>query len=81
MKGSLYTIYDRIAEESAPPFYARTNGVAVRHYLAAVKNLNCTDFWLYRVATYGLDDMMVYGLEKPERIKVSDGVDEVEAHG
>jgi hypothetical protein len=77
MKGSLYTIYDRIAEESAPPFFARTNGVAIRHYLAAIENgkMDITDFWLYRIGTYNLEDMIVYGLEKPERLRVSDSED------
>lgn len=48
----LYTIYDRVAEEGSPPFVARTDGVAVRQFQAAIlggKVLNPDDYVLYRV--------------------------------
>jgi hypothetical protein len=73
----LYVIYDRVAEESAPPFMARTDGVAVRIYVSAVKSpeFNITDFWLYKVGTYNPDDMLINAYEKAVRVKVSDGQD------
>jgi hypothetical protein len=75
MKSSLYVIYDRIAEESCPPFMARTNGVAVRYYLSSMKDMPINDYWLYRIGVYGTDDMYLHALDKPERVKISDSED------
>lgn len=38
MEAGLYTIYDRVADESSPPFVARTDGLAIRLFLQAMAN-------------------------------------------
>ena len=75
----LYTIYDRIAEESSPPFLARTDGVAIRHYLAAMQNKDITpdDFWLYKIGGYDTADMRLQALTQPMRVLIKNK--EVEA--
>lgn len=71
----LYTIYDRVAEEAAPPFVARTDGVAVRNYLYAIENskLDIQDYWLYEVGGWNPEEMLITPISKPLRVKVSQG--------
>jgi hypothetical protein len=75
----LYSVQDRVAEEFSPPFSARTNGVAVRIYLSMLKDQHVTDYWLYKLGSYDVDTGYMIGNDRPERVKVSDGINELEA--
>jgi len=77
----IYVVYDRIAEESSPPMMHRTDGLAVKLYVQMLQQSGekLTDYWLYKLGTYDTLDMVLYAYEKPARVKVSDGVEEIEA--
>lgn len=77
----LYVIYDRVAEESSPPFMARTDGVAVRMYLQSIQQnkLDIQDYWLYKIGCFNCEDMTLIAKDKPLRVKVSDGSVEAES--
>lgn len=58
---NLYVIYDKVAEESSSPMMCRTDGLALRQFMAALskepgaKN----DYALYRVGTYDPQTMII----------------------
>ncbi|QCS36912.1 nonstructural protein [Tortoise microvirus 24] len=71
----LYTIYDRVAEEGFPPFVARTDGVAIRQFMASLAKIenpgfNPDEFVLYRVGTWNSRSMVIEPLD-PEQIVVT----------
>jgi len=73
----LYVIMDRVAEESTPPFMARTDGVAVRFYLGEMEKIKAhlPDYWLYKIGSYNTETMALLPLSSPIRVKVSEGLD------
>ena len=57
MKYNLYTIYDRVAEESAPPFAALNDAVAARMFRAlmndeGIVSSDLNDYQLVKIAEY-----------------------------
>lgn len=53
MKQSLYVVYDKVAEESGPPFTAKNDAVAIRAAVSLLVNsdvLYIDDYELYRIA-------------------------------
>ena len=77
----LYVVYDRVAEESSSPLMHRTDGLAVKMYVKMITESkeSLQDYWLYKLGTYDTVDMTLMTLDKPKRVKVSDGDQEVEA--
>jgi len=74
----MFAIYDRIAEESSAPFLARTEGVAVRIYLDAIKSQAPSaiqDYWLYSLGVYDTETMELTPKEKASRVKPSEGLE------
>ena len=56
----MYSIFDRVAEEGSPPFVARTDGVAIRHFMHNLsKNPNIDDYSLHCVAYYDPETMKI----------------------
>lgn len=54
-KMNVYTINDRVAEESGPPFIAKNDGVATRQFLAMIRDesvLSVNDYRLLRIGEY-----------------------------
>lgn len=72
----LYCIYDRVAEEAAPPFAARTDGVAIRQFLAALQNapVSKDEFRLYKVGVWNPVTMVLEGVA-PLDIPISSRVE------
>ena len=68
---SMYTIYDRVAEESAPPFCAKNDAVARRMFkdlLNSMATENIDDFELYYVGYYDFKVMDVVGNGVPNLV-------------
>lgn len=60
MKVGLYSIYDKVAQESGPVFQAKNDDVAIRatcNLLADVHAID--DYILYRVGTFDTDNHMI----------------------
>ncbi|MDR2964476.1 MAG: hypothetical protein LBU88_01730 [Treponema sp.] len=75
MKTKIYTVYDRVAEECAPLFCARTDGSAIRIFLASMdrdKSITPTDFWLYCLGGFDTEQISIMGLEKARRVMISE---------
>lgn len=77
----LYCIYDTVAEEASAPFIARTDGQAVRIFLYAMEKdkAYAQDYKLYKIGGWNSENMAITGISKPEIVKISDGIDELEA--
>lgn len=67
---SLYSIYDRIAEEGGPVFASRNNATAIRTFKGVMQReqLNPADFRLYCVGSWTAQNMAVEGLERPVEV-------------
>ena len=76
----LYVLYDRIAEESSSPFMHRTDGMAVKMYVKMLTESkeSFQEYWLYKLGTYDTVEMVLCAYDKPKRVKVSEGQEEVE---
>lgn len=63
-ESGLYCIYDRVAEEAAPPFVARTDGVAIRQFMAALSQapVSKDEFRLYKIGVWNPSTMNVDGI-------------------
>nr|WAE43343.1 MAG: hypothetical protein [Microviridae sp.] len=48
----LYTIMDRVAEDSAPPFAAVNDGVAVRQFRNLIREMVPAEYALYYLGEY-----------------------------
>ena len=74
---NLYCVYDRVAEEASSPIPAKTDGVAIRMFVASMqKNEYPEDYWLYRIGHF--DPISMYlDPQKPERLII--GKQEVES--
>lgn len=71
----LYTIYDRVAEEGFPPFVARTDGVAIRQFMASMAKMenpafNPDEFIMYRVGKWNSRSMWIDAME-PQQIMIT----------
>lgn len=71
----LYTVYDRVAEEGFPPFVARTDGVAIRQFMASMTKMenpgfDPDEFLLYRVGKWNSRSMEIDAME-PVQIVIS----------
>lgn len=54
----LYTVYDVIMKEFAPPFVAKNDDVAVRNYIAGAKRIpNINDLRLYMIGEWCAEDL------------------------
>lgn len=64
MENGLYCIYDCVAEEAAPPFVARTDGVAIRQFMAALSQVPVSkdEFKLYKIGVWNPSTMKVDGI-------------------
>lgn len=52
---NLYTIYDRVAEDSCSPFVAKNDGVALRSLAILLKDVELTkrdEYKLYKLGSY-----------------------------
>lgn len=72
MKMNLYVVYDRVAEEAAPPFAAKNDQVAVRMIRAMLSNEGIpvdqhNEYDLVRIAEYNTSDYQIC-LVSPEVI-------------
>lgn len=73
---NLYTIYDRIAQDSGPIFQAKNHGIALRQFENFLsqeikedkKFLKRTDFVLEHVSTYDSERRKFQLLESPEEV-------------
>lgn len=71
-KHQIYTVYDRIAEEYAPPWIARNDAVAVRQMLSLMKDSPFPDdFWLFCIGVFNSDSGLIEGDKKPARVPFS----------
>lgn len=62
MKFNLYTVYDKVAEDSAPPFAAKSHKVAFRMFVsmlrsAGVDDAGMDDYQLIHIAEYDTEVM------------------------
>lgn len=56
----LYSIYDKIAQESGPVFQAKNDDVAVRAACSLLRSVDsCEDFVLYRVGRFDAENHMI----------------------
>ena len=54
----MYTVYDKIAHDSCPPFTAKNDGVAARKFRELLVNaVTPDDYELWRIAQYSTCDM------------------------
>jgi len=78
MKMNMYALLDRVAEECAPPFFAKNDGVAWRKYddllgKSGVKSR--ADYGLFRIASFDSETMALQGELIPVEITRADDVD------
>lgn len=66
----VYTIFDRVAEDAAPVFCARNDGVAIRAFRGALKDARPDEFRLYCVGEFDTDKVILLPKEKPEEVIV-----------
>lgn len=73
----LYSVWDKVAHDSCPPFVAKNDGVAARKFRELlVKTVTPDDYELWRIAQYSSSDMTI---ETMKQIKISiEGVEDVE---
>lgn len=73
----MYTVYDKIAHDSCPPFTAKNDGVAARKFRELLVNaVTPDDYELWRIAQFSSSDMTI---ETMKQIKISiEGVEDVE---
>jgi hypothetical protein len=74
---NLYSIYDCVADEASAPFMAKTDGVAIRHFVNGFRKNNppdvrMEDYWLFRVASYDNETMRIKTLVDPIRVVIQD---------
>lgn len=78
MKGGLYVIYDRVAEESGPCFDAVNRGIALRNFrnlMEKVPGYQKADYRLYQVAHYDARTMKIEAVDPPEEVLYSEETD------
>lgn len=68
MKNNLYTIYDRVAEESGPLFEAKNDQMAWRMVLGAKLNIPFSEIKLLKLGQYSHDPVFVTGYSQPEEV-------------
>lgn len=71
MFDKLYTIYDRIALEGSPPFIAKNDGVATRHYnqvLDSSPNVCLQDYRLYCVGEWDTEKLRIEPVSPPREV-------------
>lgn len=77
MKISLFTIWDKVAEEAGPIFQAKNEAVAQRQFRFAIREARPDEYRLYCVGEFDTEKVMVYGLSgRPKEIHVPDMVPE-----
>ena len=61
MKLRIYTVFDRLAEDFAPPFFAKNNAVAHREYgnLLSSKRLNSNEYGLFYLGEYDTETAVI----------------------
>lgn len=66
MKQNIYSIYDRVSKEYAPPFLAKNDGMAKRMFTASVhkdilpiKTLSVDDFGLYVLGEFDTETAQI----------------------
>lgn len=68
---NLYTIFDKVAEESGPIYEAINDGVARRNYVNTMRNTPSHlrgDYALFRLGSYDSKNMSVEALKMPLEI-------------
>lgn len=79
MNNNLYTVYDRVAQESGPLFEAKNDLVAWRMVLSANLPIAPNEFDLMCLGSYSHDPVMISLFEKPIVVnKASTFVEEVD---
>ena len=73
----LYSVWDKVAHDSCPPFLAKNDGVAARKFRELlVKTVTPDDYELWRIAQFSSCDMTI---EPMKQIKITiEGVEDVE---
>ena len=73
----LYTVWDKVAHDSCPPFVAKNDAVAARKFRELLaKTVTPDDYELWRIAQFSSSDMTI---ETMKQIKISiEGVEDVE---
>lgn len=67
-KSGIYSIYDRVAEIYSAPQIYRRNGIAIRAYLAGLKESPYRDdYWLYKIGDFDEEEGTIEPCRK-ERI-------------
>ena len=73
----LYSVWDKVAHDSCPPFVAKNDGVAARKFRELpAKTVTPDHYELWRIAQFSSSDMTI---ETMKQIKISiEGVEDVE---
>ena len=73
----LYSVWDKVAKDSCPPFVAKNDGVAARKFRELLaKTVTPDDYELWRIAQFSSCDMTI---EPMKQTKISiEGVEDVE---
>lgn len=71
MKTFIYTIYDKVAQESGPLFTAKNDDVALRNYhqLMASQRLNPFDYKLLNLGIYESDPVSIRSVLVPVEVE------------
>lgn len=68
---NMYTIFDRIAGDSCPPFCAKNDGVALRSFHGLLKDVDILkrdEYQLFQVGTYNPEKIRVEVLSMPREV-------------
>lgn len=58
MEMKLYSVYDKVMKEFAPPFVAKNDDVAVRNYINGAKRIpNINDLQLFCLGVWNSEDL------------------------
>lgn len=66
----VYTVYDKLAEEAGPPFYAKNHAIALRNYNKLLEQTNTpNDYELYHVGFWFPEQIKLDCLEMPSKVE------------
>nr|WAE43605.1 MAG: nonstructural protein [Microviridae sp.] len=64
----LFTIQDKVAEDTSPPFATVNMAVAKRQYTSLINELASDDYCLYYLGTYDTSTMHIDLCKAPEEV-------------
>lgn len=85
MNIQMFTVHDRITDDSCPPFGVRNEAMAVKMFLELQKNVleqheftDIRDYKLFAIGSYDTTTMKLKGFEAPEAVDLTEAYKKLE---